>query len=178
MRILVYGFGPYREFTDNITEKIIRALPGREGVKKLIFPVRFNRAQFVTALRQHTPDRILGLGQCTRRRIELESRARNCKRARKMSKTASIRRKGPSSLSTTLELKLGRQVGRSNNAGDYVCNYSMYVILDYLRLNRPEVQFGFLHIPQHSDLQKSTALVSRVITTLTESNSEERLRSS
>jgi|SRR3954452_563287 pyroglutamyl-peptidase len=163
MRILVYGFGPYREFTDNITEKIIRALPREPGVKKLIFPVRFDKAQFVSAVRQYTPDKVLGLGQCTRRRIVLETTARNCKRARKSSKAALIRHNGPSSLSTTLAIKLGRQVCRSRDAGDYVCNFSMYVILDYLSRNWPDVQFGFLHIPRHSDLVSSTELVSRAI---------------
>jgi hypothetical protein len=29
MRILLYGFGPYREFRDNITARIIRSLPAK-----------------------------------------------------------------------------------------------------------------------------------------------------
>ena len=32
MRVLVYGFGPYREFRNNITESIIKALPPLPGL--------------------------------------------------------------------------------------------------------------------------------------------------
>ena len=69
MRILIYGFGPYRRFHENITAKIIAALPKRAGLKKLVFPVRFQRAPFVQALKQHNPDIVLGLGQSSRRAI-------------------------------------------------------------------------------------------------------------
>ncbi|TAK06247.1 hypothetical protein EPO44_05600, partial [bacterium] len=33
------------------------------------------------------------------------------------------------------------------DAGDYVCNYSMYVILDHLKRRRLLSRFGFIHIP-------------------------------
>lgn len=43
MRLLIYGFGPYKQFKDNITEKILRRLPARNGVKKVVFPARFQK---------------------------------------------------------------------------------------------------------------------------------------
>ena len=49
-RILLYGFGPYRQFRDNITARIIKSLPRQAGLKKVVFPVRFHRAQFVEAI--------------------------------------------------------------------------------------------------------------------------------
>ena len=171
MRLLVYGFGPYREFRDNVTEKIVKALPRQRGLRTVVFPVRFYRWQFIEALEEHKPDKVIGLGQCPREQIQVETTARNRKRARKTNRTRPIKPTGPSSLPTTLQLKLGRQVVRSSNAGDYVCNYSMYVMLDYLSRNRPDVQFGFLHIPQHSNLLKSTALVTRAIKKLKQSAS-------
>jgi pyrrolidone-carboxylate peptidase len=74
-----------------------------------------------------------------------------------------IRQSGAEFLPTTLEVKLGPLVGRSDNAGDYVCNYSMYVMLDYISRSAGEVNFMFLHIPHDADPRNATALVARAI---------------
>ena len=163
MRILVYGFGPYREFPNNITETIINALPSVAGLTTAVFPVRFNRRQFIDVLERHKPDHVIGLGQCRRGRTEIESRAINHKRAGKMGPVKLIRQSGAEFLPTTLDIKLGPQVGRSDNAGDYVCNYSMYVMLDYISRIAGEVKFMFLHIPHDADPRNATALVARAI---------------
>jgi pyrrolidone-carboxylate peptidase len=77
MRLLMYGFGPYREFADNITEKILGKFPQRRGLKKIVFPVRFRKRQFISAVKNYKPDIILGLGQCSRgQRLRIESRAK------------------------------------------------------------------------------------------------------
>jgi pyrrolidone-carboxylate peptidase len=163
MRVLVYGFGPYKRFPDNITEKIIGMLPSQPNVKTAVFQVRFHKRQFIDVLKRHQPDIVIGLGQCTRHRVEIESRATNRKRADKKGSVKPIRRSGAKFLPTTLEIKLGPQVGRSDNAGDYVCNYSMYVMLDYISRTAGEVKFTFLHIPHDSDPRMGTALVTRAI---------------
>jgi pyrrolidone-carboxylate peptidase len=63
-RLLLYGFGPYRQFKENITEKILKRLPAKSGVKKIVFPVWFQKRQFIEALKRHKPEVILGLGVC------------------------------------------------------------------------------------------------------------------
>jgi pyrrolidone-carboxylate peptidase len=166
MRVLVYGFGPYKRFRDNITEKIIGMLPSQPNVKTVVFRVRFHKRQFIEILKRHQPDVVIGLGQCTRNRTEIESRATNRKRADEKGSFEPIRRCGAEFLPTTLEIKLGPRVGRSNNAGDYVCNYSMYVILDYIRRTAGPAKFTFLHIPHDSNPWKAAALVARAIKTL------------
>jgi pyrrolidone-carboxylate peptidase len=163
MRVLVYGFGPYEEFRNNITVTIIKALPSVPGLKTAVFPVRFNRRQFIEVLERQEPDNVIGLGQSTRDRIEIESRAINHKRASKMGPVKPIRQSGAEYLPTTLNIKLGPQVRRSDSPGDYVCNYSMYVMLDYINRSAGEVKFGFLHIPHDLDPRKGTALVARAI---------------
>ncbi len=163
MRVLIYGFGSYRDFPDNITETIIKALPSHPNVKTVVFPVRFDKRQFIEVLKRHQPDVVIGLGQCTRNRAEIESRATNRQRAGKKGSVKPIQRSGAKFLPTTLEIKLGPQVGRSVNAGDYVCNYSMYVMLDYIRRNAGEVKLTFLHIPHDADPRKATTLVTRAI---------------
>lgn len=166
MRVLVYGFGPYKRFPDNITEKIIGMLPSQPNVKTVVFQVRFQKRQFIDVLKRHQPEVVIGLGQCTRNRTEIESRAINRKRASKTGPVKLIRQSGPEFLPATLEIKLGPRVGRSNNAGDYVCNYSMYVMLDYISRTAGRAKFTFLHIPHDSNPWKAAALVARAIKTL------------
>jgi len=163
MPVLVYGFGPYREFRNNITETIIKALSPLPGLRTAVFPVRFNRQQFIDVLELHKPDHVIGLGQCTRDRIEVESRAINRKQTSDMGPAKPIRKSGAEFLPTTLDINLGPKVGHSDTAGDYVCNYSMYVMLEYISRSGQDVRFGFLHIPHDIDSGRGTALVTRAI---------------
>ena len=162
-RILLYGFGPYRQFSDNITATIAKRLPRQPGLKKVVFPVRFHRQQFVNAIERFQPDIIIGLGQSLRQQIEVESQVANCRRASAAGTVKSISSCGPARLKTTLELKLGRQAGKSMNAGDYVCNFSMYVMLDHIRRKGLNIAFGFLHIPHEYDENKALRLVQKIL---------------
>jgi pyroglutamyl-peptidase len=163
MRVLIYGFGPYRQFRDNITAKILKTLPVSEGLKKIVFPVRFDREQFVRALKRHRPDIVLGLGQSSRRKIEVESYAANRKRAAESDRPRRISLKGPKRRRTSLQINTGRQAGESTNAGDYVCNYSMYVMLAHIARAKTHIPFGFIHIPHDYDRRKAGRFVRRVL---------------
>jgi pyrrolidone-carboxylate peptidase len=163
MRILLYGFGPYRQFRDNVTAQIVRALPTQAGLKKVIFPVRFQRRQFIDALNRHKPDVILGLGQSSRKQIEVEARATNRRRVGKLDRPRPIFKGKPKSLATTLSMRAGRWAGMSKDAGDYVCNYSMFVLLDEIGRRQMKTRFGFIHIPHDCDHQKATRYVLRIL---------------
>jgi pyrrolidone-carboxylate peptidase len=161
-RILLYGFGPYRHFKDNITAKVIKTLPALSGLKRVVFPVRFHRGQFVQALERHKTDVVLGLGQSSRRSIEFETQAVNRRRGGKKAKARAIRRRGPRWLPTTLEIPYGR-IKRSKNAGDYVCNFSMYVMLEQIRRAGAKIKFGFVHIPHDADPRQATQVIARAL---------------
>jgi pyroglutamyl-peptidase len=163
MRILLYGFGPYREFRDNITARIIRSLSRQAGLKKLVFPVRFQRRQFIDALDRHRPDIVLGLGQSSRKRIEVETRALNRRRAGKLERVRPILKDKPKSLPTSLPIHAGRWAGISINAGDYVCNYSMFVLLEEIDRRQLRTRFGFVHIPHDCDQLKAIGYVQRIL---------------
>ena len=164
MRILIYGFGPYRRFRHNITEKLVRRLPRRRDLRKIIFPVRFHRRQFIDAVRKHDPEAILGLGQCSRgKRLRIERCPVNKRRNDKHERAKPIIRGGPRQLPTNLKLNIGSQARLSRNAGDYVCNYSMYVILDYLKRRRVPARFGFIHIPHDYDSRKAKRILLKAI---------------
>jgi pyroglutamyl-peptidase len=162
MRLLIYGFGPYREFPENITEKILRRLPRRSGLKKIVFPVRFYKRQFINAVKNHEPDVILGLGQCSRgQRLRIESRAKNRKRNSPKEKARPIIVGGPQRLGTNLKLALNGE--SSNNAGDYVCNYSMYVILHFIKRHRLPIRYGFIHIPYRYDDKRVVRALAKAV---------------
>ena len=152
MRLLVYGFGPYRQFKDNVTGRILRELPRRSGLKKIVFPVRFHRRQFISAFKAHNPDIVLGLGQCSSgRHLRIESRALNRRRNHPQENVRPIVPNGPRELKTDFKLDLGRRGRPSKNAGDYVCNYSMYIMLNCIKRRRRKVRFGFIHVPYSYD---------------------------
>jgi pyroglutamyl-peptidase len=164
MRILLYGFGPYRQFTDNVTERILRKIPKRRGLTKIVFPVKFDRAQFIRAVTKYNPQWIVGLGQCSRgRRLRIETRALNRRRNSKREKARPIAARGARKLFTDLRLDLGRQARRSRDAGDYVCNFSMYVMLETLRRRQLKIRYGFIHIPRDYDPGKVAALVDSAL---------------
>ncbi|HKY07659.1 MAG TPA: hypothetical protein VJQ55_05445 [Candidatus Binatia bacterium] len=162
-RILVYGFGPYREFRNNITARIVRSLRPRRGLKKIVFPVRFHQKQFVDAIERFKPEIVLGLGQSSRRRIDVETQAVNRRRWRGPDPLKAILPGGPEKIATTLKLRVGRQGRRSTDAGDYVCNFSMYVMLDHIRRQEADIRYGFMHIPQDYDLEKAAGLVREIV---------------
>src|SRR5947207_15056171 len=106
MRILVYGFGPYKQFKWNITQAIVKKLPRSSNLKKILFPVRFDKFQFISAIDKHRPDVILGLGQCSSgTKLRIERRAVNRRRNNKEEKGRAIRRGGPKALKVTLQIK-------------------------------------------------------------------------
>jgi len=162
-RILLYGFGPYRQFRDNITAKIIRSLAPRPELKKVIFPVRFHRGQFVNTLKCVKPDIVLGLGQSSRSGVDVETQAANRRRARGADQPKRISPRGPARLKTTLALKVGRGAGESRNAGDYVCNFSMYVMLDHIRRQDLRILYGFIHISHDCEQKKARGYVAEIL---------------
>lgn len=164
MHILLYGFGPYRQFKDNVTERVLRKIRRRRGLAKIVFPVKFNRAQFTQTVEKFTPDVVLGLGQCSRGRLlRIEIRAINKRRGSKKERARPIVRGGAPKLFTDLRPELGRHARRSRNAGDYVCNFSIYVILETLRRRRLATRCGFIHIPYDYDPGKAARLVDSAL---------------
>ncbi len=176
MRLLIYGFGPYQEFHQNITERVLRRLPRHKGVKKVVFPVRFHHGQFIKVVKETNPDVILGLGQCNGGwRLRIETKAVNRRRHDTRTKSMPIKTAGKRTLSTNLKLAPGRETKFSKDAGDYVCNYSMYVILDYLKGRHLDVPFGFIHVPHHYDCRKAIRFLRKVIGKTIELTQNKRL---
>ncbi len=106
---------------------------------------------------------VLGLGQSTRPRIEVETRARNRRRANKTSAPRRIAAGGDAWLPATMPLAVSRPAAKSIHAGEYVCNFSMYVMLAELERHDLNSRFAFVHIPFNHDLQAACRYVERVV---------------
>jgi len=161
---LIYGFGPYRQFRDNVTAKIVRGLRRQRGLRKIVFPVRFNKRQFTSAIKDFRPDIVLGLGQCsTGHLLRQERRAVNRRRNSKSEKPRSIVNAGLPKLFTSLDLNLAGHGKLSRDAGDYVCNFSMYVLLDYIARRKLPILYGFVHVPHGYDPKEARRVLQRAL---------------
>ena len=82
VRVLLYGFGPYLQFRDNVTEAIVHGLEGTRisglDLHRRVLPVRFDPAPFLEAIEEVQPSIVIGAGQHPRaRKIRIERRAFN-----------------------------------------------------------------------------------------------------
>ena len=162
MKILLQAFKPYKKYKENISEKIVRRIKNRKNLYKKVFEVKFNRKQFIDQIKKVKPNIIISLGQHPgSKKIRIERRACNLKRNNKEEKLKVILKGKPKYLYTNLKLKKDKNSRISYDAGDYVCNFSMYVILDYIK--DKDIKFGFIHIPKDYNLNKAVKFIESKI---------------
>lgn len=159
IKTFVYGFGAYEEFQQNITADIIKNLCPTLNHSSCIFDVNFDQKMFETALESIKPTHILGLGQSRQgEKLKLESRAINAM-AKKGDTPIPIEPAAIEYIDTlSWQLPSSEICELSEDAGTYVCNYSMWVVSNWARSNN--AHFAFLHIPHTFDLKTATQYVS------------------
>ena len=150
MKILIYGFGPYGDFTDNVTERILSEFPPLAEVATKIFEVRFDRRMFESHFESIQPDIILGLGQHPTSETIREERVAKNVMAERGEAPVTIDASAPETLSMSLRLPTSEVVVETTDAGSYVCNYSMWISESYSRANSGRA--AFLHIPPNIDV--------------------------
>lgn len=143
---LIYGFGPYDGFEENLSEAVVSALKVRRGLITKVFDTRFDRSMLLRPLKDYSPKVIIGLGQHPRaRKLRLERKAVN-RWAKRDGVLKPILGSGPDSYYANFKLPHTRHTTRTYDAGTYVCNFSMYVYLDYCK--NTETKFAYIHIPR------------------------------
>ena len=158
MRILVYGFEPYLSYKENVTKKVLRKLRIGKNLIKIVFPVYFHKQIFLNKIRRVNPDIIVGLGQYSRgHKIRIERKAINLKRSGQKEKLKVIAQNKPHHYFLKMKLNKDANSWISYNSGDYVCNFSMYVISDYIR--KRKTKYAFIHIPKDYSINKATRFV-------------------
>ena len=162
MKLLIYGFGPYKEHKDNITTHILKKLKDRQDLTKVILPVEFKKTIFIDKIKRHKSDIILGIGQHPRaKKIRIERKSVNQKRYSKEDEMKQISKYGPEKHLVNLKLKKDDLSRITYDAGDYVCNYSMYIITDFCKVKG--LKFAFIHIPKRYDLKQSVKFIETKI---------------
>lgn len=144
--LLIYAFEAFGKYPDNITEQLLSQLPPRPQVHTQVLPVRFE-AQLFTDLLHHQPRYILGLGQCPRgQRLRIERRAWNGQRDHRSEPIQPISTHSADFLPVQWALpEIPGLTRRSYDPGHYVCNFSMYTLLQHTPA------YAFLHIPRDFD---------------------------
>ena len=161
MDVLIYGFKPYREFTSNVSEKLVKKLQKRKKLTKITLPATLQKGAYLK-LTKHKPNVILGIGQCKRgKKIRIERKAANVKQPVEDGKIFPISKKGQSFRRVNLMLEKNGNSKLSYDAGKYACNFSMYVLSNVAQ--KDGIAFAFIHIPRDYNLSKAIDFVEQKI---------------
>ncbi len=167
-RILIYGFGPYLNFENNITQRIVEALKAVSfkdfEVQLKTFDVKFSQAMFLREVKQFKPDYVLGMGQHPRaRRIRIERRGVNLKN-NPQEDSQPIKESGQAALHTSLKVSPCEGSTVTYDAGTYVCNFSMYTFeSNALKFG---YRYAFFHMPRNLEVSDGVQFILRVLSEL------------
>ena len=164
-KIWVYGFQPFLHYPENITQKVIAQLEAEQcfgNVNYSVLAVDFQADIFEAPLRAVQPDVVLGMGQYPRgQKIRIERKAFNWQRDKSNPDHAEgpILSTGQALERPSWNIKPDTMSWRSYNAGRYVCNYSMYQLSRWARLQH--FNYAFIHIPKDFCLEHAVGFVKK-----------------
>ena len=152
MKVLVTGFGPFRDVVDNPSGRLAEAVDGsrRAGLEVIgrVLPVSFARgpAAAIALAREHGVDAVVGLGVAVRRSaVDIECQAHRRTDGVDMDGVEAPALSGPECVGSTWSPQSWAEALSctiSEDAGSYVCNAWLYQVA--LALDCPVV---FIHIP-------------------------------
>lgn len=175
--ILVTGFEPFGGMPVNPTEQLVSSLreaavPGAT-LHAAVLPVTYDECASVVRdlLDRHQPDAVIACGLAAgRAAVTPERIAVNVKDTASDQSIADnsgrrptdepIAPDGPDGLFSTLPVRqivealqdAGIPAAVSNTAGTYICNNTMYAVLDHLRRAGRDVPAGFIHFPASTEM--------------------------
>ncbi len=179
MRILISGFEPFGGHAINPTEYLLEAVQNHSfadigvEVRTLLLPVHYDECVdlLVREAEAFEPNAIIMCGLAAgRTAVSLERVAVNVKSVELDAEYADnrndrpqdvpIREGGADGLFSTLPIRKmterlldnGIPAVVSNTAGTFICNNTMYGMLDYLQRNRLNVRAGFVHFPASTQM--------------------------
>jgi len=159
--LLLTGFGPFGSIAVNpsqvIAERLHGATFGSLRVVSHVLPVVFGEdAALVESLvAEHDPVVVLSLGVAARDgTLRLETLGRNLRQSPEGPRP--IAEDGPGDAAATLALghvlaaveRAEVPIRLSDDAGDYLCNHSLYTTLRLAERAKGRFRAGFLHIPK------------------------------
>ena len=162
-KILIYGFRPFKKYKKNISAETAKKVTQNREITRAILPIVYKKKYILSKIRKYQPDIIIGLGQTEGKLIEIERKTKNIYEMEGSKLKRKINPKGPKQYLVNLKLKKISGTEISHNAGEYLCNFTMYVIMDFIKKKRVKVKFGFIHIPRNYGLQKAVEVVKKLI---------------
>lgn len=150
--ILLTGFGPFREVTDNPSARLVKALDGARiadhDVSSLVLPVSWTTAlpTVIAAARRCQPALVVGFGVATAREVlQVEAVGRREARGPDAHGLSAPALLGPAEVPSTVDVArmadcLGGTV--SHDAGHYLCNAWLHQTAAAL-----PCPVAFVHIP-------------------------------
>ncbi|AWB46423.1 pyroglutamyl-peptidase I [Paenibacillus sp. CAA11] len=176
MKILVSGFEPFGGDPVNPTEQLVAALAEESfaggEVHTVLLPVTFDECadKLIQVMEEVRPDAVICCGLAKgRTAITPERIAINVKDIPASSYADNsggrpvdlpIREGGPDGLFATLPIRdmVTRLIEQdipatlSNTAGTFICNNTMYRVLDYIGTRKLPTLAGFVHFPASSEM--------------------------
>lgn len=177
MKILLTGFGAFGGMDSNPTESLIEDIKSKtfKGAElfSILLPVQYDKSVevLIKQVERIQPDIIISCGLYrSRSSISFERIAINVKdvmpedplpdRDGKMPIDEPINPNGPDGLFSNLPIRtitdklVENQIPAyvSNTAGTFICNNTLYGILDYIRMNDLNCQAGFMHFPYTTEM--------------------------
>ena len=176
MKILISGFEPFGGDAVNPTGELMEALA--QGVvegaklKTVLLPVHFDECAnlLIAEMEAYGPDVVIACGLAKgRTAVTPERIAVNVKDIPPGSYADNqgqrpvdepITEGSPDGLFSTLPIRAmvnnmtaaGIPAAVSNTAGTYICNNTMYRVLDYIRLQQLPIRAGFVHFPASTEM--------------------------
>ena len=159
--LLLTGFGPFGKIDQNPSQIIAERLDGRTvggwTIVGRTLPVAFGKdtARLATLIEKFKPAAVLSLGvAASAEMVRIETVARNHRQAaqgRKMPILAGAPMQMKATLpGATMRRALraaGLAVRLSEDAGDYLCNHTLFQSLRIARQQEGRFRAGFLHLP-------------------------------
>ncbi|PAD29387.1 pyroglutamyl-peptidase I [Paenibacillus sp. 7523-1] len=176
MKILISGFEPFGGDAVNPTGELMEALAQEvvEGAesKTVLLPVHFDECAdlLIAEMEAYGPDVVIACGLAKgRTAVTPERIAVNVKDIPTGSYADNqgqrpvdepITEGSPDGLFSTLPIRAmvnnmtaaGIPAAVSNTAGTYICNNTMYRVLDYIRLQQLPIRAGFVHFPASTEM--------------------------
>ncbi|MGR6542193.1 pyroglutamyl-peptidase I [Paenibacillus tundrae] len=176
LKILISGFEPFGGDAVNPTSELMEALTQEkvEGaeLKTVLLPVHFDECAdlLIAEMQAYKPDVVIACGLAKgRTAITPERIAVNVKDIPPSSYADNqgqrpvdepISEGSPDGLFSTLPIRsmvneltaAGIPAAVSNTAGTYICNNTMYRVLDWIRLEQLPIRAGFVHFPASTEM--------------------------
>ena len=162
--VLLYGFGPYGNFTHNVSQEAIEKIKSEEGVVKVILSADLSEKDFIALIERVKPAAIIGLGQWITSSRTNEIRIEKCARNLRyqswppQDEGNSIEIQGPDvRCNSPIPEEEDGVSYLSDDAGLYTCNFSMYVAIRYSQIHH--LKYAFFHIPPQFGADRATKFV-------------------